>query len=75
MISNGLFWLADVYGDEIPELFFCEDDEQTVVSIFTCVNREAKELQYRPHDGELEEYGNGMDYDELWSILGSVEYR
>ena len=25
LISNGLFWLTDVYGDEIPELFFCED--------------------------------------------------
>lgn len=73
LISNGLFWLADVYGDETPELVFCEDDKQTIVSIFTCENREAKELQYRFQDGKLEEYGSGMNFDELWSILGSVE--
>ena len=73
LISNGLFWLADVYGDETPELVFCEADKQTVISVFTCVNREAKELQYRFQDGKLKEYGNGMDFNELWSILGSVE--
>ena len=73
LISNGLFWLADVYGDETPELVFCEGDEQTIISVFTCVNREAKELQYHFQDDKLKEYGNGMDFDELWSILGSVE--
>ena len=73
LISNGLFWLADVYGDETPELVFCEDDKQTIISVFTCVNREVKELQYRFQDGKLKEYGNGMDFNELWSILGSVE--
>ena len=73
LISNGIFWLADVYGDETPELVFCEDDKQTIISVFTCVDREAKELQYRFRDGKLKEYGYGMDFNELWRVLVNVE--
>lgn len=72
LISNGLFWLAYLDGDETPELFFCEDDTQFTVSVLTCENGEAKELEYHFQGGELEEYGNGMNFDELYSILGSV---
>ena len=72
LISNGLFWLAYLDGDETPELFFCEDDTQITVSVLTCENGEAKELEYHFQGGELTEYGNGMNFDELYSILGSA---
>ena len=73
LISNGLFWLAYLDGNETPELFFYEDDTQFIVSVLTCENGKAKELEYHFQGSELEEYGNGMNFDELCSILGSVK--
>lgn len=70
--SNGLFWLAYLDGDETPELIFCEDDMHFTVSVLTCENGKAKEMEYHFQGGGLEEYGNGMNFDELCSILVSA---
>ncbi|MCM1127664.1 MAG: hypothetical protein NC429_14490 [Lachnospiraceae bacterium] len=65
------FWLADEDGDGIPELFCIAEDVQLPTLVLTYKDGTVEESG----SGEINggQYKNGMDFDGLWSILGSVE--
>lgn len=86
LIENMLFnddgnryWLADIDGDEIPELFVSKNDAQFIVSLFSYSDGTIEELgDFDGQGGSINqmtyqiEYENGMDFDDMWYILGSV---
>lgn len=69
-ISDCRYWLVCVDEDEIPELLYCAEDEQAAVSVLTYKDGEVKELG---NEEGTRDYGDGMEFDELWGILGSPE--
>lgn len=69
-ISDCRYWLVCVDEDEIPELLYCAEDEQAAVSVLTYKDGEVKELG---DEEGTRDYGDGMEFDELWGILGSPE--
>ncbi len=68
--GSNRYWLVCVDEDDIPELLYCVDDVQDVVSVLTYKDGEVKELGDEERTGE---YENGMDFDKMWGILGSPE--
>lgn len=69
-ISDCRYWLVCVDEDEIPELLYCVEDEQDAVSVLTYKDGEVKELG---DEEDTREYEDGIEFDELWGILGSPE--
>lgn len=69
-ISDCRYWLICVDEDEIPELLYCVDAAQTAVSVLTYKDGEVKDLG--AEEG-IREYEDGMEFDEVWTILGSPE--
>lgn len=69
-ISDCRYWLVCVDEDEIPELLYCAEDKQASVSVLTYKDGEVKDLG---DEEGTREYGDGMEFDELWGILGSPE--
>ena len=68
--GSNRYWLVCVDEDDIPEMLYCVDDAQDTVSVLTYKDGEVKELGDEERTGE---YENGMDFDEMWGILGSPE--
>ncbi|MCM1388129.1 MAG: hypothetical protein NC231_12435 [Bacillus sp. (in: Bacteria)] len=74
------YWLADIDGDEIPELFVSNNDASFIVSLFSYADGTIEELgDFNGSETVIDqithqtEYENGMDFDDMWYILGSAD--